>query len=310
MGIADSAASSAVALGTAKWMESRGIGASKKTILHLLNSTPEEVEKALDILASQDRWSNKETQPAINNNPIIRYQIGQWGLSISGSQLLIVAIIPSENATDITLESRSMMGQLMDWGRNQKNLDRAASFLQNTFSSQESKSSVLSMPATPLPKQSLIEQKSFRIFLIIMGFITIVLPLIFRVATVQKVNVQMQQLNLDSQRQCDLAKIQYALENYYERNKMYPEDIYNISFPEIITLPIDPQTSEHYQYRLTNPDRYELIAQLSSGRTVTKDPFLDFPGKNASIKAGRSTPPLLIDKSMYEIPCSLTEKSK
>lgn len=119
--------------------------------------------------------------------------------------------------------------------------------------------------------------------------------------------------NLDAVRGCDLAKIQFALEKYYEVDQVYPNDLYSGPFNEFYSkyykkgpVPKDPQASLEYAYDVTPPDQYVLGASLSNGKTVKHDPSTDFPGKNISIKKGKPVP---VDKSHYEVPCSLLDKN-
>lgn len=62
----------------------------------------------------------------------------------------------------------------------------------------------------------------------------------------------------DVERRDDLAKIQTALEFYYQQNHSYPGSL-NKLVPEYLTnVPLDPQTGQAYSYTLNNSSEYVL----------------------------------------------------
>ncbi len=61
------------------------------------------------------------------------FQIGQWGLKISGSQRLMVLVTEKENKVYVSLASKLTMGQIIDWGANKNNLEMVEKFLISNF---------------------------------------------------------------------------------------------------------------------------------------------------------------------------------
>ncbi|MEI6532415.1 MAG: hypothetical protein WCO06_01105 [Candidatus Roizmanbacteria bacterium] len=123
------------------------------------------------------------------------------------------------------------------------------------------------------------------------------------------------QFEFDIQRRCDLAKIQYGLEIYFAQNMTYPSSLfdkhfkklYDSKFPNNKDTFLDPQLKSSYEYSVGNTTRYRLRVKLSQNTELMKDSSNDFPGKNAGILKGLEVP---VDKSTYEIPCSMLEKEE
>lgn len=146
--------------------------------------------------------------------------------------------------------------------------------------------------------------------LIIAGVVGVTIFLLSSLYINQYHKAQEIALRLDTKRGCDLAKIQFALEEFYEHNQQYPPDVYNQGFTNFYRtvfrrdqdMPRDPQGNLEYAYNPSPPESYLLAGSLSNGNEVRHEPAKDFPGKNVSIKKGK---PIPVDKSHYEVPCSL-----
>ena len=65
----------------------------------------------------------------------------------------------------------------------------------------------------------------------------------------------------DVQRETDVAKLRQAIENYYQKNRDYPNNLSQL-LPEFLnSLPKDPSTGKDYQYKtLDNGTNYQLCA--------------------------------------------------
>ncbi len=114
--------SSAAALGTAALLDRLGLGASKKADFFIPDTSLQQLRNRLIIITSQQGWGLLKEQE-IDKHLVITVQVGQWGLSMSGAQRLAVALIETSGGVQGSATSKSIMGQLADWGANQKNLN-------------------------------------------------------------------------------------------------------------------------------------------------------------------------------------------
>lgn len=73
----------------------------------------------------------------------------------------------------------------------------------------------------------------------------------------------------DAQRLSDLKELQVALEQYYIREKAYPDDLDAVA-PYIDDLPHDPKTGEPYEYmRDVDNDLFYAIQAVSDDESMT-----------------------------------------
>lgn len=122
--------SSPVALGTAALLDKLGLGTSKKTNFFLPHTTLQQVRKYIHSVISVEQWSLTKEE-TVDNHLVFSIQVGQWGISVSGAQRLVVALIEAKGGVQASATSKSVMGQLVDWGANQKNIDKLVDSLKH-----------------------------------------------------------------------------------------------------------------------------------------------------------------------------------
>lgn len=158
MGIIDEAAS----LGLITLLDKLGSGTSKRVGFFLPGVNVEQVKTLLGHFSAKHGWYliKEESQEGAL---IIIFQAGQWGLSISGSQRVYLALNQEQTGVRGAATSKSTMGQLVDRGSNQKNLDNLIAFLEQAISQPNQLGNLLSQPVSFAQAKSTINPKFFLI---------------------------------------------------------------------------------------------------------------------------------------------------
>lgn len=99
------------------------------------------------------------------------FQVGQWGLSMYGAQRVGVILEQQPNGVSVTMESLSLMGQLYDFGKNQKNLDELTVFLTGASTNPPLLEKYLTYQGNFLPKTYVMNLKYFYIIFVLIAFI-------------------------------------------------------------------------------------------------------------------------------------------
>lgn len=168
----------AASLGLFTLLDRLGFGASKRVGFFLSSINTDQAKILLGHFSAKQGWRliKEENQEGVL---IIIFQVGQWGLSISGSQRVCLALSQERNGVRGAATSKSTMGQLVDWGANQKNLDNLVAFWEQTFSQPNQLGNLLSQPVFFAQAKSTINPKFFWIIgLTILGFF--IVKIIFR----------------------------------------------------------------------------------------------------------------------------------
>lgn len=257
------------------------------------------VERSLDHFADREGWTGKESKTK-DGVTTISYLTSKSGISLFG-----------KGSVDFHLSqvSESVLAETSVKGSNKKVRQKALSYAKTMLSSEDGRTFLFKEV-----KQSVYEKNNSPLVLSII-LVAFILGIVsgwhfYLQNSVVKATSDKQ---YDAQRVCDLAKIQYALEVGYEKNHTYPEDIYHVDFqnkyrtlfPGESFVPKDPESNISYSYWRFLADRYKLSGILSNNSTPTKDPEVDFPGKNHALKTGDySNEFSSLDASIYTYPCS------
>lgn len=117
-------------------MEKYGLGAYKRAESFVQDISIQEARQAVMYFANLHNWHFKNQYEETDKITMI-YQVGQWGFSLHGAQAVIVVFIQETGGTSISVDSTSMMGQITDFGANQKNLDDLIVFLTDAAAHRE-----------------------------------------------------------------------------------------------------------------------------------------------------------------------------
>lgn len=109
-------------------MDLYGLGIAKHADIYLPNISFDQTKVLLIRFARLYKWRIIEMQEK-ENERWYELQAGRWGLSIFGSQRVTIIIVPKDTGVECTIYSRSTMGQLFDFGANQRNLEKLTTYL-------------------------------------------------------------------------------------------------------------------------------------------------------------------------------------
>lgn len=244
-------------LGLAKILEQFGVGATKNKIITIAGaSSAEEIAAVLLVLAQQKKWSLL-TDETIEGKRVLALQIGQWGFRISGAQRAVIVIFSHNNQFAAHITSKSIMGQLLDWGANEKNIKIIADFLEQAFVTPEKSAEILSKAssAQPIaPKPSI-----HPLFWVVMFAIT----LIFLLALIWDSRITFERTkrtDRDWARAVHKTEILNALLKYsFDHSENYPKSLNELVPQYLSSVPADPLTNTPYEYKQTqNGKDYEL----------------------------------------------------
>ena len=71
-------------------------------------------------------------------------------------------------------------------------------------------------------------------------------------------------LRLDERRVADLMQLQYAVDSYWSEHRELPGGLaVLVDGRRLSQLPLDPSTDQSYEYRATEPRRFELCATFA-----------------------------------------------
>lgn len=186
MGLIDTAAS----IGLASILDKAGFGASKKITFFLTNISLQNTKELIKILADNERWGLISEEQK-DNYLVIVLQVGQWGFKISGSQRLAIVAEQQEGGVEISAASKSTMGQVVDWGANQKNLEKLRVFLTHPQDQ---------IPVQPIPEfQKSKSTINYKFWIVLIGIFLIffLIRVAVLISTAMKVRTTTQQFNED-----------------------------------------------------------------------------------------------------------------
>jgi len=86
----------------------------------------------------------------------MQFQVGQWGLKVSGSQKAYFLLNQDKIGVQGLIISKSTMGQGFDWGANQANIDKFNEFLKIVIANPQKMAELsLSTPIVPKAKSTI-----------------------------------------------------------------------------------------------------------------------------------------------------------
>ncbi|MEN9328750.1 MAG: hypothetical protein RI947_1558 [Candidatus Parcubacteria bacterium] len=118
------------------FMERYGLGAYKHAESFVQDISIQEARQATMFFANTHNWRFKNQYEETDKITMI-YQVGQWGFSMQGAQAVILIFTQETGGTSVSVDSTSMMGQIADFGANQRNLDEFTVFLTDTATHRE-----------------------------------------------------------------------------------------------------------------------------------------------------------------------------
>lgn len=271
------AAEDLISLGISRILEQFGVGKSKQsTILLPLASSFEEINNALLLLASQKKWPLLSSQ-AIEEKYILFFQIGQWGLSISGAQRATIILFKYNGQIAVYITSKSTMGQFSDWGANEKNIKIIKTFLEDTFADNNKKSEILALAQNikPLKPKPSINPWFWVITILPSLLVSLFLVIKSQLYLNQIPTVEYQGKKIDAINViiADKSKITLALIKYWnDHADEYPKTLAELVPTYLPSLPIDPVKNQPYEYhQLKNGEDYELCFDIKTAGVEKKD---------------------------------------
>lgn len=109
-------------------MEKYGLGAYKRAESFVQDLSLEEAKTLMMYFSRLNSWHFKNEYDEEGKITMI-FQVGQWGFSLYGAQAVIVVFTQAQGGVNMSADSTSMMGQVVDFGSNQKNLDKLHLFV-------------------------------------------------------------------------------------------------------------------------------------------------------------------------------------
>jgi hypothetical protein len=140
-------------LGLVAILDKLGVAESKQVGFFLPQTTYEQARTLLISFCSRSHWSLVQEKDSAGSR-IFMFQVGQWGFSTTGSQIVYVLLAREASGVRGVARSKSTMGQLVSWGRNQKNLDALSEFFNQVFSRPGELQSALSTTEDFLPAKA------------------------------------------------------------------------------------------------------------------------------------------------------------
>ncbi|MBU0476454.1 hypothetical protein KKB68_00350 [Patescibacteria group bacterium] len=273
-------------IGTLILMNKLRIGASRKKEIFLSNINIQQFEALLFDFCQKENWRITKKEILGPTNFVYLLNVGVWGPKISGAQEIKLNVLITDSSLRIEALSCSLMGQLIDWGANRKNLEKFSKFLLSAQSQSISVSQkVVGISEEFIKKQATLQNQKQKISfwaIILLCFVPVVgifymwlktswgkkakigytlfFVIVYIIIFLMIINAwaQFQQTRepvgpqsiRDFQREIDKGILRSALNVYFIEHKTYPSSL-DALVPEYrLEIPQDPETNTYYDYQL------------------------------------------------------------